>query len=112
LAKRPVAPLDGSPLCPVVAGSDDGILRIVNVEDGARFALDPDRPKDVQRLAIEVGAPGSARTVRLRVDGQVIADRGPPFTFDWLLEQGDHVLVAEAEGAQPSAPLRIHVRGF
>jgi len=94
------------------SGAGGGSLRIVNLEDGARFAIDPDRPRELQRLGIEVVAPENAGRVRLGGDGQSVGDLGPPYAFDWPLVQGDHVIVAQTDGIPPSAPLRVHVRGI
>jgi penicillin-binding protein 1C len=118
-AERPVGPADGSPLCPpepleegTGGGAAGGQLRIANVEDGARFAIDPDRPRELQTLEVRVLAPAGAGRVRLRVDGSVVGAEPSPFRFVWPLAEGEHVLVAEAEGIPPSEPAHVRVRGF
>ncbi len=112
MAGRPVL-RESSPFCPAsdTAPDDGASLRIADLADGARFAIDPERPRALQRLGLEVVAPDRVRSVRLRVDGQVLAERGAPYEFTWPLEEGEHVLVAEADGAPSSPPLRVHVRG-
>jgi penicillin-binding protein 1C len=122
VAGRPTAPDESSPLCPLdgPAGAS-GELRITSPPDGARFAIDPDRPASLQRLDVRVAAPQAARRVRLRVDGDLLAEVGPRFVpgagavgyaFAWQLTPGDHVLVAEAEGWPPTPVLRVSVRGL
>jgi penicillin-binding protein 1C len=113
-AGRVSLPVGSSPNCPVRTPEStvQGGLQIANIQDGARFALDPDRPAGIQRLEVRVMAPESVSAVRLRVDGQPIGSQGSPFAFSWPLEEGEHVLVAEADGASSSPPLRVHVRGF
>jgi penicillin-binding protein 1C len=114
-AGRPTAPDEASPLCPLDAlAGRAGELRITSPADGARFALDPDRPASLQRLDVRVAAPQAARRVRLRVDGEVLGEvgAGPPYAFAWPLTPGEHVLVAEAEGWPPTPGLRVSVRGL
>lgn len=113
-ADRPMAPLVGSPRCPPPEEGREGAgaLRIANVHDGERFAIDPDQPRALQQLAVQVLAPDGVTNVRLRVDGQIIAERGAaPYGLSWPLVPGDHVLVAEASGSMPSDPIRVRVRG-
>jgi penicillin-binding protein 1C len=112
VAGRPIAPDEASPFCPADVPSPEGELRIANVRDGARFALDPDRPPSLQRLDVRVAAPPAARRVRLRIDGEVLGEAGPPYAFAWPLTAGEHVLVAEADGLPPSPGLRVSVRGL
>jgi penicillin-binding protein 1C len=116
-AGRPVV-RETSPRCPIAGdrapaeAGDGDALRIARVMDGARFALDPETPPALQRLDVTVVAPSSVHTVRLRVDGNVVGERGAPYAFAWPLEEGEHVLVAEADGAMNSPPVRVHVRGL
>jgi penicillin-binding protein 1C len=113
-ADRPLAPSGGSPLCPPDDPPDvDGVgLRIANVEDGARFAIDSDRPRALQTLEVRVTAPRSAGRVRLRVDGTLVGSEPAPYRFTWPLAEGEHVLVAEADGLSPSPPAHLRVRGL
>ncbi len=119
-AGRPVV-RETSPRCPIAPGpaareaggeGDGDALRIAHVTDGARFALDPETAPALQRLDLTVVAPRRVHTVRLRVDGHVIGEQGAPYAFAWPLEEGEHVLVAEADGAIESQPVRVHVRGL
>jgi penicillin-binding protein 1C len=114
-AGRPVV-ADGSPRCPFVTsppvGAPGDALRIAHVADGSRFALDPETPLALQRLDVTVVAPLRVRTVRLRVDGHIVGAQAAPYAFAWPLEEGEHVLVAEADGASDSAPVHVHVRGL
>jgi penicillin-binding protein 1C len=110
---RPVVG-ESSPYCPTVAApaADMAVLRIAHLADGARFAIDPDRPLAFQRVDLSVIAPEHVGLVRLRVDGTLLEERAAPYTFTWPLEAGDHILVAEADGVASSPPLRVHVRGL
>jgi penicillin-binding protein 1C len=119
-AGRPTATAADSPFCPPSEGrygqnerspSDGAVVRIANVEDWARFAIDPDRPRALQILEVRILAPPSAPSVRLRIDGAVVGVEPPPFRFEWPLVEGEHVLVADAEGLPPSDPVHVRVRG-
>jgi penicillin-binding protein 1C len=110
-AGRPEAPREWSPSCP---GTDDEAapaagVRIAYPLSGARFVVDPDAPRALQRLDVQIVAPASAREAELRVDGREIAKVAAPFTVSWPLEGGVHDLVAVAGGVT-SAVVRVTVR--
>ncbi len=107
-AHRPTAPGRFSPLCPgdVAQG---GRLRIGYPHDGARFLLDPDRPRAQQTIAIRIEAPSVAPHVQLRIDGQTIASAGSPYVVRWELSQGAHEIVAEAMGLGRSEAVHVRV---
>jgi hypothetical protein len=75
--------------------------------DGARFAVDPDRPRSAQSIPLKVDAPSSS-TVSVFVDGRLSQSgvAGEPIYF--LLEHGSHLIVAEADGRR-SEPVTIRV---
>jgi len=100
------APRDYSPLCPAPASLAP--LRIDAPREGEAFVLDPDRPADLQAIDVRVTAPAGARAVTLRVDGEPAASLAPPFVYSWQLSRGDHVLLAEGDGA-PSEPVHVKV---
>ena len=115
---RPMAPGDWSPECPGPLSSDDdsgraggpdGPPRIDFPLAGSRFAIDPDRPRDAQRLDVHIVAPLRAREATLVVDGEPVARVPAPFEASWRLEAGEHELVAEVDGAK-SAAVRVTVR--
>jgi penicillin-binding protein 1C len=119
-AGRPVAPRDWSTSCPdvaargadPVAGDAQGEApapRIAYPLAGARFVIDPDRPRDAQRLSVHIVAPERAREATLVVDGARVARVGAPFEASWALEAGEHELVAEVDGER-SATVRVSVR--
>jgi len=110
-AGRPVAPREWSPSCPGVdeEGAPDAELRIAYPLSGARFVIDPDTPRALQRLEVQIVTPASAREALLRVDGHDVARVGAPFTVSWPLEAGVHELVAVADGVA-SAGVRVTVR--
>jgi penicillin-binding protein 1C len=105
-AGRRRAPGDYSPACPAPASR--ALLRIDAPRDGDAFVLDPDRPADLQAIDLQVAAPAGARAVTLRVDGALAASLAPPFVYTWRLSRGDHVLLAEGDGA-PSEPVHVRV---
>jgi penicillin-binding protein 1C len=107
-AGRATAPAQFSPLCPGDA-SAAGTLRIGYPHDGARFLIDPDRPRAQQTLAVRVEAPAGAPAVRLRVDGRVVASTTAPYVVDWPLAPGEHELVAEAPNVAASPPVHLRV---
>src|SRR5262249_54725153 len=92
-AGRSAAPTQFSPLCPGEMDAS-GALRIGYPRDGARFLLDPDRPRALQTLAVRVEAPAGAPGVRLRVDGRVVASAAAPYVMHWQLAPGEHEIVA------------------
>jgi penicillin-binding protein 1C len=110
-ARRGRSPELFSPLCP---GSGDGVasgrLRVGYPNEGAEFVLDPDRPARLQSLSVRVEAPRGVQEVRLRVDGALVAKVPAPYVAVWPITRGEHVLVAEATGLQPSEPVRVTVQ--
>jgi penicillin-binding protein 1C len=116
---RPLAPRGWSPDCPAPStwaprltgplAGDGSTPRIEYPLPGARFAIDPDRPRDAQRLDVHIVAPERAREATLVVDGQAIARVAAPFEASWTLEAGEHDLVAEVDGAR-SPSVRVTVR--
>ena len=111
-AGRPGAPLDTSPLCGPARGDTQARAREGNVairypHDGARFLVDPDRPRAAQAIPLKVDAPASAM-VALFVDGR-LAGRGVAGSpVYWSLERGEHTIVAETSGRR-SEPVNIVV---
>ncbi|NPV06527.1 MAG: penicillin-binding protein [Anaerolineae bacterium] len=78
-------------------------VRLVQPDPHRVYELAADLPLSSQRVAVEASVPAGVpvRTVRLMVDGQVLAqlDR-PPYRVLWLLEPGEHVFAAEVETEQ------------
>jgi penicillin-binding protein 1C len=119
-AGRPVAPREWSPNCP---GAGDPLAsegppgsapdtegpRIAYPPAGARFVIDPDRPREAQRLPVHIVAPERAREATLVVDGAQVAKVGAPFDTSWPLQAGEHELVAEVDGRRSDA-VRVSVR--
>ena len=111
-AHRDIAPEMFSALCPATrddAHASAGPLRIGYPRDGARFLVDPDRPRADQALAIRVDAPAGASSVDVRIDGHLLARVESPFVATWSIAPGDHVLTAEASGLEPSEPVHVRV---
>ena len=67
------------------------------------------RPRSLQAIDVRALAPAGASRVALRIDGKVANDLGPPFVGSWVPTEGDHVLVAEAEGFPAGEPVHVHV---
>jgi penicillin-binding protein 1C len=112
-ARREQAPAEYSPLCPRRGAPPEatgaGSLRIDYPRDGARFLIDPARPRAEQAVGIRVDAPPGTSRVSVRVDGRVLAELSSPFVARWPLASGEHVVVAEATGRGPSAPIVVRV---
>ncbi len=113
---RTDAPVDTSPLCP--GGGGSGPLRghgsgrqadvaIRYPHDGARFVVDPDRPRSAQAIPLKVDAPSSAM-VALFVDGRLAGKAGGGTPVYWPLERGTHEIIAETSGRR-SEPVNIVV---
>jgi penicillin-binding protein 1C len=108
---REIARDEFSPLCPGtrVATSDPRALRVGYPLDGTRFAIDPDRPRALQSVAVRIEPPSGVREVAFRVDGRVMSRTVAPFVAHWELSPGVHTLQAEAPGLPPSDPVRVEV---
>lgn len=109
---RPVVPRESSPFCPGeltsegAAGDDGaaaGALRIVYPFDGARFVIDPERPRDLQLLAVRI-EPEDPR-VELRVDEAVLSK-----TRSWELTPGAHTITARWPTGGNAPPVHFVVR--
>jgi len=101
---------------PIVRGPSmpKSALTIVVPQDGDIFKLDPVLRRSYQTLSLQVRlADGNnARTIEWWIDGQKIAEVGPPFRFSWNLRPGSYTIKARgisAGGALESPPVRIKV---
>jgi penicillin-binding protein 1C len=102
---RPSAPVEASPLCGGGGARSRGAaLAIRYPRDGARFVVDPDRPRAAQAIPLKVDGPASSDAL-LFVDGR-LAGRG--LSVLWALERGPHAIVAEVDGRR-SEPVSIVV---
>jgi penicillin-binding protein 1C len=118
-AGRPLVPREWSPNCPgdgAADAPDDPARafpaqgpRIAYPVAGARFVIDPDRPREVQQLRVHVVAPPTAKKATLVVDGAAVGSAPAPFDVSWPLQAGEHELVAEVDGAR-SEVVRVSVR--
>jgi hypothetical protein len=108
---RPRPPLGSSPHCPLPTGTATvSDVQISSPSDGARFVLDPDRPRELQRLQIVVAAGGPQGRPRLEIDGERPRELDGSLRFDWTLQPGDHVFIAIGEDGERSVPVRVSVR--
>jgi hypothetical protein len=108
---RPSVLLASSPHCPLRedAGSSSK-LEILTPANGARFVLDPDRPRELQRLQIAVSAEGWEGRPQLEIDGEELVALDVSLRFDWLMQPGEQVFVAVSEKGERSTPVRVSVR--
>jgi penicillin-binding protein 1C len=111
-AGRGGAPVETSPLCPgggarTARARAAGDLAIRYPHDGARFVIDPDRPRAAQAIPLEVDAAHGA-TVALYVDGRKAGTSASGSPVYWALAAGDHAIVAESAGRR-SDPVTISV---
>ena len=111
-AGRDGPPTESSPLCPgggaheVIAGTGASVA-IRYPHDGARFIVDPDRPRTAQAIPLKVDAPASS-AVAFFVDGRPAGRGVAGAPIYWSLERGAHAIVAEADGRR-SEPVSIVV---
>jgi penicillin-binding protein 1C len=98
-AKREGAPVETSPLCGgrIAARRRADALFIRYPRDGARFLVDPDRPRSAQAIPLKVDAPQSSN-VTVFVDGRLAGRSSAGSPVYWKLERGAHAIVAEADG--------------
>jgi penicillin-binding protein 1C len=113
-AQRDTAPEEDSPLCPGAGGARRGeeaalALRVAYPRDGARFVIDPDRPRAQQTLPIRALAPAGTPIVSVVIDGRPAGAVRAPYVARWTLARGDHVVVADAPGLGPSVPVHVRV---
>ncbi len=108
-AGRPTAPALASAGRARATADSSASLVIGYPHEGARYLIEPDRPRADQTLSVRVEAPERVARVTLRVDGLVVATAPRGAFLSWPLVRGEHVLVAEAPGLPPSDPLHIDV---
>ena len=105
-AGRPLLPAKSSPECPVASApavpGSEARPHIAYPFDGAKFILDPERPRELQVLEIRVDP--FVGPVQVRVDDEPV-----PGPHQWPLTPGSHTLTAWS-GNNGSAPVRITVR--
>ena len=79
--------------------TSDG-LTIAHPADGDVFKIDPHVSAGSQRIKFSIRAADPVETVRVMLDGAVVAVVEPPFEFLWSPVRGEHVLdaVVEREG--------------
>jgi penicillin-binding protein 1C len=82
--------------------------RIQTPPDGAIYVIDPDIPRDRQRLAVAAkGAPRGAQLI-LENDGTARADQ----PFLWLPEPGYRTIILRTREGEELDRVRIEVRGL
>jgi penicillin-binding protein 1C len=94
----------------VIRPIDDGAIRarIESPPDGAIYAIDPDIPRERQRVIVAArGAPPGARLI---VEGAKHARADRPLL--WLPESGPRTIVLAAKDGRELDRVRIEVRGI
>ncbi|GAB4474681.1 MAG: PBP1A family penicillin-binding protein [Anaerolineae bacterium] len=75
-------------------------LEILSPGAGAIYRIEAARPREVQRLLIQVVGPTGTHSVTISVDGRPVATvEAPPFEAWWVLTEGEHTV--EARGILP-----------
>lgn len=92
-------------------------LRLLEPDPYTVFELSPILPRAAQRLRLTVGAPPGTETVTYWLNGEILGTvSGEPWDWWWVLELGDHELVATAalsDGTSAeSAPIPFSVVDF
>ncbi len=99
-ARRPLAPEESSPRCPVPAIAKAAMLAGATIEfphDGARFAMEPGEPAEI---VLAARPPGGASSLRFVMDGTPLAEVEAPFELPWRLVPGTHRVEVEARGVR------------
>lgn len=97
---RPLLPDGSSEGCPVAPSESSDTPVITYPVDSARFVIDPDRPRDLQVLHVEV----SSADASVAIDGVTL-----PKTRAWALAPGEHTITA-LRGDHAGKPVRFSVR--
>jgi penicillin-binding protein 1C len=84
-------------------------VKVASPTPGATFWLDATRPAHDQAIPLVAAAPGGT-TALWEVDGERVAEVGPPFTARWEPRVGDHHVTVTVDGVR-SDPVRVWVGG-
>ncbi len=90
------------------AGQGGAVLTISSPREGSSFVINPDVPRQYQRLKVHVAGADPDDNVKLYVDGKLFETSARPFIFTWALTPGEHTLEAGTKHAQ-SQPVTISV---
>ncbi len=86
-----------------------GPAHIASPADGAVFFVDAQRPQARQRIPLRAATPLGARRAVWRVDGDVVAEVGPPFEWLWQpIAPGPHRIALEIDG-RSAEEISVHV---
>ncbi len=107
---------EGLPLLPPAEDAPEraATLLLLRPDPGARYRLDPDLPRDAQRIPLVAEAGVELAHLRIEVDGEaVVYFAAPPYHAHWTLVAGEHTFVAVGRDLQGrelrSAPVTITV---
>ncbi|HON10811.1 MAG TPA: transglycosylase domain-containing protein, partial [Chitinispirillaceae bacterium] len=104
----PVPPHTYSPLCP-----QDGItanaLVVTSPRKGEKYLIEPGYNLSTQTIALKGEVDPPLPYVNWMVDGKTVASVSWPYTADWKLTKGKHVIKMSGGGME-SEPVEIEVR--
>ncbi len=83
---------------------------ILSPADGTAWFVEPSMPVGQQRIPLRAAAPAGTRSARWSVDGQLVAEVGPPFLARWAPVPGSHRVELSLDG-RPAGAVRIDVGG-
>jgi penicillin-binding protein 1C len=76
--------------------------------DRTRYLMDPSRPRKYQTVTFKAAVHGTVDAVTWLVNGKVLGKVEWPYTAQWKLRPGAHVIAVKADGRQ-SRPVEITV---
>lgn len=93
----------------VPGGARDGGVAIIRCpQDGDTYVIDPAIPLRYQALVLEAEVPQGTPIVTWEVNGHTLARVGSPYTAEWRLTRGQHVVRAvTASGLQATATFSV-----
>jgi hypothetical protein len=96
---------------------DDGALRLLEPDPYTIFELSPVIPRENQRLRLTVATPQNTDSVTYYLNGTAVGTaHESPWVVWWVLELGEHELIAEATLAdgttERSAPITFTVEDY
>ncbi|NLG17366.1 MAG: penicillin-binding protein 1C [Fibrobacter sp.] len=104
----PVPPHSYSPLCPQ-GGITANALVITSPRPGEKYLIEPGYSMATQSIALKGECDPPLPDVNWEVDGKIVAKAKWPYTADWKLSKGKHV-IRMSGGGMKSDPVEIEVR--
>jgi penicillin-binding protein 1C len=107
---RPLVPRDASPRCAPPSLGDRGAPAVLFPSDGARFFLDPGVEPDAQRIVLRARAP--TNRIAFLLDGRLLSQAAAPWSVEWRLMPGRHVLNVQTPEGTLSKAVAFEVVGL